>query len=582
LRYLSLSSTRFRWAVCQLDILKRLKPDGSTIRAALSNLPKTLDETYERIFLAIPEGDWLSVRHVFHWLVYHNDLFGNNIPLSILLQAIQQSTSDVRSQDADQLYDFEGLRERCGCLIMVEQSQRNDAQDTVRQDTTVSFAHYTVKEYLQSHRNSQKRVGFFALVQEVIQKQFAEIALRQALAITPDALAQYHEVDGQDNLYRLINEDFKLYCGVSSTVQLYMWSESISSDSTLLELSEEFVNPHRLAHGDLCALLSTADDYHYLDNLDVVGGLEFWKIHKTEASDPSVAVFLAFIGTSISSGIPHLALTFARRHKMLPVLRHHLDMKLKIWGIADLIDSHEYRLVGSIPEVVAQLAFTHWAAFDLILTLIFELGTACFDLSALMLLYIGGHVDVRCEKRCSLERLLRFGASANGPEGAFVTPLQIAVVCWDFDGMEILLNAGADPNALGKSGSGWASDSSMERFNRLHGASPLHIIKHFECNYDEEIKENLGLDETGRAKIEARLLEIGAVEIAPDDSEPESDDLYDDIYLYDDISGGTSDGVSDDISDKASDDSSDEVSNNISNEAPPSPTLLALPLLPRP
>src|SRR6202012_6250483 len=101
---------RFRWAICQLDILKRLRADVSTIRAALSNLPKTLDETYERIFLGIPEDDWLSVQHVFHWMVYHNDLFETSIPLSTLLQATQQSTSDLHSHDVVQIHDFESLR----------------------------------------------------------------------------------------------------------------------------------------------------------------------------------------------------------------------------------------------------------------------------------------------------------------------------------------------------------------------------------------------------------------------------------------------------------------------------------------
>ena len=85
---------------------------------------RMIDETYERIFPTIPVDEWLSVQHVFHWLVYHNDLFGDNIPLSTLLQAVQQSTTSFLSHDANQLHDLEGLRERCGCLIMVEQEEK--------------------------------------------------------------------------------------------------------------------------------------------------------------------------------------------------------------------------------------------------------------------------------------------------------------------------------------------------------------------------------------------------------------------------------------------------------------------------
>jgi hypothetical protein len=47
----------------------------------------------------------------------------------------------------------------------------------------------------------------------------------------------------------------------------------------------------------------------------------------------------------------------------------------------------------------------------------------------------------------SLKRLLSLGASPNGPQGGFVTPLQVATKQWDLACLEILLNAEADPNA---------------------------------------------------------------------------------------------------------------------------------------
>jgi len=154
--------------------------------------------------------------------------------------------------------------------------------------------------------------------------------------------------------------------------------------------------------------------------------------------------------------------------------------------------------------------------------LISEHGAIHFDLSKILLLYVYCHQDCPCEESCSLKRLLRLGASANGPEGAFVTPLQVAVACWDFNGVEILLNAGAEPNEIGQNGSGWAQSLFKERFNHLHGTSSLHIIKHFECEYEGELKSELNLDET-RERIETRLFESGAVEIKPDSSEPRLD-----------------------------------------------------------
>src|SRR5882757_4851612 len=44
-------SSRFRWAVCQLEILRHCLP--SSVRRTLEELPESLDETYERILTEI-------------------------------------------------------------------------------------------------------------------------------------------------------------------------------------------------------------------------------------------------------------------------------------------------------------------------------------------------------------------------------------------------------------------------------------------------------------------------------------------------------------------------------------------------
>lgn len=512
--------------MCQLDTLKRLRPDISTIRAALSNLPKTLDETYERIFLTIPVDDWLSVQHVFQWLVYHNDLFGNNIPLSTLLQAVQQSTASFLSHDANQLHDLEDLRERCGCLIMVEQEETlGYRKKTVcHQRSTVSFAHYTVKEYLQSSRISQKEVGFFAIAQEKFQKHFAGIAFRQALAIQPDILGEYDEAEDTGFIHGLLDADFKLYCGVSSVLQLYFWPKAISSDSSLMEFSEALVDPNRPAYLGFENLLHFIGQGDLFLDRDLFPEDQFWGITWRQKPDLDAAVLLSFLVTSgDSSKTPHLALAFIKTHSMPTILTQQLHITKELLYVFDLSFRNRYDFVGSIPEIIAQWASRQPGAFDFVLDLISEYGAIHFDLSKILLLYVHCHQSCFCEESCCLKRLLRLGASANGPKGAFVTPLQIAVACWDFNGVEMLLNAGAEPNEIGQNGSGWSQSLFMERYNHLHGASSLHIIKHFECNFKGELKSDLNLDETIRERIETRLFESGAVDIEPDSSEPRRD-----------------------------------------------------------
>ncbi|KAH6665710.1 hypothetical protein B0J14DRAFT_605694 [Halenospora varia] len=46
--------SRFRWAFCQLDALQKCLTPHAT-RKSLSGLPKTLDETYDRIPCSIDQ-----------------------------------------------------------------------------------------------------------------------------------------------------------------------------------------------------------------------------------------------------------------------------------------------------------------------------------------------------------------------------------------------------------------------------------------------------------------------------------------------------------------------------------------------
>ena len=60
---------RFRWAVCQLDTLRKcIKP--SALRKVLATLPKTLDDTYERILCAIDEAHATDAFKILQWLAF--------------------------------------------------------------------------------------------------------------------------------------------------------------------------------------------------------------------------------------------------------------------------------------------------------------------------------------------------------------------------------------------------------------------------------------------------------------------------------------------------------------------------------
>jgi hypothetical protein len=153
--FASLTSNRFRWATCQIHGLQRLKPQSNVVKNALQNLPRTLYETYERILLSVPDEDRILVKHILRWMHYNKELWKHDLSCSVLLQAIERSTCELIPSGSDYLLNEELLRELCGCLITVTPPPEEIYL------ATVSFAHYTVWEFLGSERILESQHHFF-------------------------------------------------------------------------------------------------------------------------------------------------------------------------------------------------------------------------------------------------------------------------------------------------------------------------------------------------------------------------------------------------------------------------------------
>lgn len=72
MEWLLISMSRFRSAVCQIDLLRRsatLAEDG--IREALHSTPKDLDKTYEQIFEVMANEAPVLTRSVLRWIEFN-------------------------------------------------------------------------------------------------------------------------------------------------------------------------------------------------------------------------------------------------------------------------------------------------------------------------------------------------------------------------------------------------------------------------------------------------------------------------------------------------------------------------------
>ena len=139
----SCDNFRFRWAYCQLETLRWCPLRN--ISRALEGLPKTLDETYERILQGIPEEKRGDAHRIFQWLTVSfrplrveelAEVFA--IDFDVEPSGIPKFDPSWRPSDAQA-----NVLSTCSTLITVVD---------VRGEQAVQFAHFSVKEYLTSDR----------------------------------------------------------------------------------------------------------------------------------------------------------------------------------------------------------------------------------------------------------------------------------------------------------------------------------------------------------------------------------------------------------------------------------------------
>ncbi|GAB1739832.1 hypothetical protein NU219Hw_g4767t1 [Hortaea werneckii] len=130
----------FRWAFCQIQELKKLKwTKPKYIEDVLRTLPKTLDETYERILCAIEERYRPEALTLLRWITY------SKTPPS--LEELAETTiidpSGEGTVDIDNRGDVQGPVNILSGLILIYKTYEGEK---------ARLAHFSVKEYLESRR----------------------------------------------------------------------------------------------------------------------------------------------------------------------------------------------------------------------------------------------------------------------------------------------------------------------------------------------------------------------------------------------------------------------------------------------
>ena len=472
--------------MCQIDVLQRLKCERRIVEKALKNLPKTLDETYDVILLAMPQEELVVVNHILQWISYHNELHnGEGIPCEVLIQVVGKSTAELAVDGLERFYDNDTLRELCGCLIKIIPEEQFDLNTRLRRTTlTASFAHYTVREYLDSSRSKNSMVSF-TVRQEELRQKFLGVILSEAQNLESNKQWELKNpsIDPSDAL-DAVNRSISVYSIVSAILSLCKWPTEISQHEMLSRMAIELLDPSKPHFKSLkCVALVVEASLAYFSNTALYAGKQFWLMHCDPETSNMVAVHLLnllLLAEEVSKCLP-LAEKFLQAKDTRDFLQAQLRFETQVWGVISKDCAESYLLDGSIIEVYAQLTTTNALTFKLLL----DYGAGLFDCSKILLLHIARHnhdPECGCQTDCPLRRLLELGADPNS-RGSRITPLQIAVMSGDLDGVITLLDAGADPNDTGSSeGTVWEDGTLMSRFNHLDGASALYICRKVVCH----------------------------------------------------------------------------------------------------
>lgn len=453
---------RFRWAVCQLDALQWLRCERYIVQNALAHIPKTLFETYDRIFLSIPEDERLFVHHALQWICFNNEVHDQaDMSCVVLLQAVERSIACAVKSQTDRFVDEDTLQRLYGCLISIEPlSFWNMKNDVGYSTPTVSFAHYTVREYVDSARFPEMSRAYY----EACTAIFLNLTSSQAQHVESRRQEITKALKSGKTVGQVFTTDFTVYCVVSALSLLQRWALPIPRPHTLNSLAFVLLDPSKPHFKILTKIMLTLDGFKstYAPTLIEARLNAFtinWKLDVTD-TDAAVLFYLVVLKLRDSDGFP-LARTFLQDRESTRLLQSRLAFRdPKTDCVID----------GSIIEVLVEYGTTVEKIEPIL-----HYGAGLFDPSKVLVVLVGRLL--KTTDIALIEYFLKLGADPCGAE-FYITPLQIAVYLGYIQVAQTLLKAGANPNGIGNmDGIQFKENSRTGQFNSLHQVRPLNICR---------------------------------------------------------------------------------------------------------
>ena len=188
-----LTSFRFRWVACQLDVLRDcLKP--KLIRNKLGDLPKNLNETYDRILLSVPEPHLDDVHRALQWLIFSQ----RPMTLTELAEAVAVNVDESCFDVEDRFTSPSDLLRLCASLVILQGAGINEEGIAIKDEPReIGLAHYSVAEYLTSEHIQNSEAKSFAVTPQEAHEYMVK-----------SSLLYLESFDESDWLYESVYNDF--------------------------------------------------------------------------------------------------------------------------------------------------------------------------------------------------------------------------------------------------------------------------------------------------------------------------------------------------------------------------------------
>ncbi|KAI0313369.1 ankyrin repeat-containing domain protein [Amylostereum chailletii] len=467
----------FRWVFCQLDILRKCLPKH--IRRTLKDLPKTLDETYQRILQNIDESLSRDALRLLQCLVFSKrpldiEELADILAIDFDLGPIPQFVETYRPSKAEVL-------RTCSSLIVIVPDRHSKKE-------TVQFAHFSVQEYLLSERlSATDGVSFYHLD-----------AMPSHIAMVQLCLSMLLHSGGALEEYPFTCHPFAVYAA-QYWIAHTQYNDSIAADSTVEMMMEMLLNPRKpffLAWLDIYDPMVRTVNRRSADRspLHYAARSGFYKqaeillrVRRIDANlrhaspDRMTALYLAAL-----EGHPDIVLLLLQNgadahaqgrhyHSVLQAAAHKGHVEV----VKVLLEFDADMGIQSDPSGSALLAATRKGRAEIVSVLLefgvnanlpggeygsaLRAGAAEGHLEIVqLLLEFGADVNARHNRHVSALQaalgrghnkvarvLLEFGADVHSWGGLYGTALQTAVCAGSLEAVLMLLEFGADANARG-------------------------------------------------------------------------------------------------------------------------------------